>query len=471
MSSDTPATSQARPVITARGLGKTYPIYRRPQDRLKQSLWRGRRRFYHEVPALLNLDFEVQRGETVGVVGRNGCGKSTLLQLVAGTLAPNTGTLDLDGSVAGLLELGTGFNPEFTGIENIYLNAAIMGLDREQIDERLEAITAFADIGAFVHHPVKTYSSGMYMRLAFATAIHVDPDILLIDEALAVGDEAFQRKCFSRLEQMKAAGTTLLFVSHSAASIIELCDRALLLDAGERLLYGSPKLVVTRYQKLLYSAPERLAELREEAKELDRTQSSEGPGSVSAAAGALQQSSIPTSAGDVGASFDPALKPETTLHYDVRGVELEDLAVLDTAGERVNMLVRGETYCIRYRARFSKQAFGVRFGTTISTTTGIELSGLMSHPSGEAIEHVEPGETLCVSFRFCNRLLPGTYFVRAGCVGVEDGEAIFLHRVIDAAMFRVLPERALPLIGLVDLSDGPYCEISMGAAQAEGDEQ
>jgi lipopolysaccharide transport system ATP-binding protein len=440
--------------IIARGLGKTYHVYGAPQRRLLQGLRRkGRGSYDREVVALSNLDFEVARGETVGIVGRNGCGKTTLLQLVAGTLAPTAGEVHVRGLVTGLLELGAGFNPEFSGIENVYLYAAIMGLSRRETDERLAAITDFADIGEFVHHPVKTYSSGMYMRLAFAAAVHGDPDILVIDEALAVGDEAFQRKCFARLEEMKRAGTTLLFVSHSAAAIIELCDRALLLDGGERLLCSSPKHVMTRYQKLLYARPDMIEQLREETRELDRA--SDGSDSWG--------SDRPPEQGEEpeSALFDPGLVPQSTVPYPPRGAEIEDVRIVDHSGERANVLLRGETYEVRLTVRFDATAQAVKFGTTISTSTGVELAGIMSHAPGDAIEVVEAKARVGVRFRFCNRLLPGPYFVRAGVVGSEEGEDVFLHRIVDALMFRVRPEAGLPLIGLIDLTEGAHCEIAI----------
>lgn len=439
-------------VISARGLSKTYHVYAAPQDRLLQGLFRGRRQRYREVAALADLDFEVARGETVGIVGRNGCGKTTLLQLVAGTLAPTAGAVHVRGLVTGLLELGAGFNPEFSGIENVYLYAAIMGLSRSETDERLTSITDFADIGEFVHHPVKTYSSGMYMRLAFATAIHGNPDILVIDEALAVGDEAFQRKCFARLEEMKRAGTTLLFVSHSAAAIIELCDRALLLDEGKRLLCAKPKVVISRYQKLLYARPDSLEAIRDDTRALDRA-------TEDCAESARHEHSAEPAETPESALFDPGLVPESTVRYPMRGAEIEDVMIVDRWGQQTNVLARGQSYELRLSVRFYIRAEAVKFGMTLSTTTGVELAGIMSHSPGDSIDAVEAKSRLIVRFRFCSRLLPGPYFVRVGVVGNEDDEEVFLHRIIDALMFRVRPEAGLPLIGLVDLTEGDYCEI------------
>lgn len=230
-------TEQA--VITVDALGKCYHIYDRPQDRFKQFLWRGRKQFHRDFWALRDVSFEVRRGETIGIIGRNGSGKSTLLQLIAGTLEPTTGTVGFQGRVAALLELGSGFNPEFSGKENVFLNASILGLSDTEIMQRYDEIVAFADIGEFIDRPVKTYSSGMIVRLAFAVSVCVDPDILIVDEALSVGDAAFQFKCMERLDRMTRSGVTLLFVSHDIATVKAFCRRAIYLAGGQVRGIGS----------------------------------------------------------------------------------------------------------------------------------------------------------------------------------------------------------------------------------------
>ncbi len=247
----------AEPVIRGRGLGKAYQIYSRPVDRLKQMLWRGRRRFYEEFWALRGVDFDVQRGETVGVIGRNGAGKSTLLQLVCGTVAPTEGTLEVRGRVAALLELGSGFNQEFTGRENVFVNGALLGLSEAQMRARFDAIAAFADIGDFIDQPVRTYSSGMQARLAFSVAIHTDPDVLIVDEILAVGDAGFQRRCVERFYQIRDSGCTILFVSHDPYLVKVICERALYLRQGERVAFGAAAEVVDRYTYELEQAEAR----------------------------------------------------------------------------------------------------------------------------------------------------------------------------------------------------------------------
>lgn len=271
MSSDTT-------VIRAEGLSKCYRIYDDQAGRLKQKilpylqrlLHRSQAQYFREFWALKNVSFEVRRGETIGIIGRNGSGKSTLLQMICGILEPTQGHIHTTGRIAALLELGAGFNPEFTGRENVFLNATVLGLKATEIQKKFSEIEAFADIGQFIDQPVKHYSSGMFARLAFAVAISVEPEILIVDEALAVGDEPFQRKCFARIEEIKRNGGSILLVSHSASNIVALCDRAILLDRGERLFTGSAKIAVNWYKKIFNAPPEAVESIRAELRALDR---------------------------------------------------------------------------------------------------------------------------------------------------------------------------------------------------------
>ncbi|MGY4598065.1 ABC-type polysaccharide/polyol phosphate transport system ATPase subunit [Bradyrhizobium sp. GM22.5] len=248
----------SKPIISLRGVGKCYNLYDKPSDRLRQMVTNRlpahrAKQFYREHWALRGVSLDITHGETVGIIGQNGSGKSTLLQLICGTLAPTEGEVRVEGRIAPLLQLGAGFNPEFTGRENVAVNAAILGLSADEIDARFDDIVAFADIGEMLERPVKLYSSGMYARLAFAVAINVDPEILIVDEALAVGDEGFQVKCYGRIRQIRDSGATVLFVSHTRSTIVELCDRAILLDSGHKLLDSEPKPVMAAYQKLLFA--------------------------------------------------------------------------------------------------------------------------------------------------------------------------------------------------------------------------
>jgi lipopolysaccharide transport system ATP-binding protein len=238
---------QGQIAIRVQNLSKCYQIYNKPQDRLKQGLWRGRKQFFREFWALKDVSFEVKKGEAMGIIGRNGSGKSTLLQLICGTLTPTSGEVDVNGRVAALLELGAGFSPDFTGRENVYMNAAILGFSKAQVDAKFQEIVEFAEIGEFMEQPVKTYSSGMFVRLAFAVQVCVEPDILIVDEALAVGDVFFRQKCYARLERLRKSGTAILLASHTMPDIEQYCERAILLDHGAARFIGSASEAAKHY--------------------------------------------------------------------------------------------------------------------------------------------------------------------------------------------------------------------------------
>jgi lipopolysaccharide transport system ATP-binding protein len=421
-------------------------------------LCRGRKQFFREFWALNNVSVEINKGETVGILGRNGSGKSTLLQAICGTLNPTQGTIRTYGRIAALLELGSGFNPEFSGRENVYLNAAILGLTVAETNVRFDDIIAFADIGDFLDQPVKTYSSGMVVRLAFAVAINVDPQILVVDEALSVGDELFQRKCFSRIESLRAKGTTILFVSHSGSTIVELCDRAVLLDSGELLASGSPKSIVGNYQKLLYAPMEKRELIREEIRsglihaEIEKNSTLVGDGIANgtrhvANAGARE-------------IYDPSLQPTSTIVYESQGACIETPKVVTADSEQINNLVRGGSYRYVYRVTFTEDVANVRFGMLIKTTSGVELGGAVSAESARSsITNVSAGSRYEVEFSFRCALNPGVYFMNAGVVGEVGGNEGYLHRITDAAMFRVLPEQANRATGIIDFDCRPFITV------------
>lgn len=449
--------------IAARQLSKAYRVYARPQDRLKQMLWRGGRRRYTEFWAVRGVDLEMFRGETIGVVGRNGSGKSTLLKMICGTLAMTSGELQIAGRVAPVLAIGTGFNAEFTGRENVKLNATLLGLTDDQIRARMDSIIDFADIGAFFDQPVKAYSSGMYARLAFAVAIHTEPDILVVDETLAVGDEAFNRKCFSRIEEIKRGGATILFASHSANLVVELCDRAILLDGGERLLTGEPKAVIARYHRLLYAAPSEVPGIREEIRRLDREETESGDIAPVADATTEVTGHAATAAARSGAHgrFDPKLRSESRVEYPGRGARIRDPQILDRTGEVVNVLLPGRSYVYAYDVAFDEDAFEVRFGMMLRMVSGVELGGQSSHPPRRGLAHIEAGSVARVRFSFQTLLQPGVYFLNAGVLGIRDGVQMYLHRLLDAAVFRIDPERPGVVTGAVDLSTGAPASIEI----------
>ena len=453
--------------IRVNDVSKCFTLYERPGDRLRQfllpradrALRREPRRFYREFWALHGLSLTVHKGETVGIVGRNGSGKSTLLQLIAGTLTPTAGQIDVVGRVAALLELGSGFDLDFSGRDNVYLNGAVLGLTRDEIHGRFEQIERFAELGEFIDQPVRTYSSGMVVRLAFAVAISIEPDILVIDEALAVGDEAFQRKCYARINELKERGTTILFVSHSPSSITELCDRAVLIDAGERVLTGHPKVVVQYYQKLLYALPENKGKVRDEIRELDRT----GTAATFLPEPADgQDAPVARKTRLASERFDAGMQPSSTVELPSRGARIVDPHLENMQGERVNVLEAGGDYVYTYEVDFTADSRQVIFGMLLKSVSGIELFGMASHPIGESIGLVEAGSALRVEFRFTTRLRPGCYFLNAGCMGqLDSGELEFLHRIFDAVMFRVeLPETDRMNSGFYDLALEPACRWS-----------
>lgn len=401
-------------LIVARGLGKSYPLYDRPHHRMLELLLGGRGgRWRREHPALRPMDFEIRAGECVGIVGSNGSGKSTLLQILCGTLAPSVGSVRVGGRIAALLELGAGFNPEFTGLENVHLNGALLGLTRAEIGERLDRILAFADIGEFIHQPVRTYSSGMFVRLAFAVAIHVDPDVLIVDEALSVGDEAFQRKCFARIEEMRRAGATILFVSHSSQTVVQLCDRALWLEAGVLRMDGSPRDVVAAYHRAVLSGDPSDA------------------GAVTASA--------PSMPADDGSGFE-LRRSAATVEYERSGGELTGATLASIEGQGTDVLQRGERYRFGYTLRVDRDAPGARAGMMVRNRAGIELAGASVELHRLLGRDPRAGETLRIELEFDCLMYPGTYFLSCGAMANGPGGEAYLHRLVDAFEIRVLPE-------------------------------
>lgn len=443
----------SEPVIDVRSLDKRFPIYEKPHHRLFQMLSLGDgRRWYREFEALRAVDVAINKGETVGIVGRNGSGKSTLLQIICGTLAPSAGDVEVRGRVAALLELGAGFNPEFTGRENVFLNGAVLGLERQEVERKLADILAFAAIGDFIDRPVKTYSSGMYVRLAFAVAIHVEPDVLVVDEALSVGDEAFQRKCFSRIEKLRQGGCTILFVSHAASAVIELCDRAILLDAGEVLADGAPKAVISRYQRLLYATEDRVPQLRQELKDERLRGFDAVPPDRPVAVGARTEARVAESAQDDDqAYFDEGMLSQSALAYVSQGAMIDDPHIETLQGARVNVVSAGGRYVYTYRVRFERGATAVRCGMLIKTLTGVELAGAVNSRAEQALEWVEQGAEITARFEFQCRLSPGVYFMNAGVQGCVGEEETYLDRRIDVVMFRVVAKPDRLNTGFIDL--------------------
>lgn len=395
--------------VSVQGLGKCYHIYEKPRHRLKQALFRGRRRFFREFWALKDVSFELRRGDIVGIIGRNGSGKSTLLQLIADTLTPTEGEIALHGRVTALLELGAGFNPEFTGRENVFLNGSIMGLSREQVAARYDEILAFAEIGEFIDQPVKTYSSGMFVRLAFAVAAHLDPDILIVDEALSVGDIRFQRKCFRKLEDLKSRGITILFVTHSTELVVNHCNHALCLERGRVRAIGKPRDVVNAYLDTLFGDGD--AQPQRPAKEAVT------PGGQGGEGGGPDMNDDPQID---GGRRRRTYNPEEYRWGDRRASIIDYLLV---AGDHVDPVScpRDGQIEITMRVHFHADVRDVIYGLTIKTLDGTTVYASNTELKAVAVRNRRAGESVVIRFAFTPALVPGDYFVSLG-VAAEDPE-------------------------------------------------
>ena len=422
MCSDLAAASL--PVIEVQGVGKIYRIYARPQDRLLQAFRRRGRPLFREFQALDDVSFAVGRGEVVGILGRNGSGKSTLLQILVGTLAATSGQLAVRGRVAALLELGAGFNPEFSGIENVFLNAAILGLSQAETQSRLPEILAFADIGDFVHQPVKTYSSGMYVRLAFAVAACVDPDVLIIDEALAVGDVKFQSKCFRRFEELVSRGKTILFVTHAVEQVVRHCDRALLMEGGRLIDDGEPRLIANRYLDLLLGGAA-----------ADELAPSDG-----------QAESVPPRAARLE---ERAGYCDTEYRWGAGGAELFDAELRRPgAGHGVNFRT-GERVELAVRGRFQRTCLRPIFGVYVKTPDGVTVYGNSTRHLLREFPAAGPGEVREVVFDFCLHLGAGSYLLSLGLAEEDGADVGGLDRRYDVLQFEVHAPPAA--VGIADL--------------------
>lgn len=444
MSSDATAEACEQPelVIDAAGLGKCYHVYERPSQRLLQGLVGDSRKFYQEFWALRGIDLRVRRGETLGIIGRNGSGKSTLLQLIAGTLAPTEGQIQVQGRVAALLELGSGFNPEFTGRENVFLNATILGLTNAEIEARLDRILAFADIGHFIDQPIRNYSSGMVMRLAFAVMANVDADVLIIDEALAVGDAFFTQKCMRFLREFKERGT-LLFVSHDDSAVSGLCDTALWLDNGRCRAYGPAKDVVHGYLESV------IAEREENSGSKSPRASTPVQHLRSAPVYDARREWINTSSlrNDIRVvPFDP----EATGFGELRA-RMTDVSLCDEAGNRLAWCVGGESVVLEVELVADEPVERPIVGFYLKDRLGQQLFGDNTYLTTlDSPRAMQPGQLLRARFCFeMPRLRSGDYFITIGIADGDKDEHVVQHWIHEALTFRSeSQEWAAGLIGL-----------------------
>lgn len=408
--------------ISVQGVSKIYKLYDKPIDRLKEAVSLTHKSYHRDFFALSDISFDVKKGETVGIIGTNGSGKSTILKIITGVLSPTTGTAEVSGNISALLELGAGFNSEYTGLENIYMNGTMMGFSREEMQRRMDDILRFADIGDFVNQPVKTYSSGMFVRLAFALAINVDPEILIVDEALSVGDVFFQAKCYRRMEEMMKNGTTILMVSHDMGSIIKYCDKVVLLNRGHFVAQGEAGKMVDLYKKILANQTDELAEaLIEQKKE----------------ALGLPAGEVHT---DKSMKERMNLNPEVQEYGDGRA-SFEDFGTLDARGNVTNLLLKGEMFTIRERIRFHAPIEMPIFTYTLRDKKGTDITGTNTMFEGADIKPVKDGDVYTVSFRQKMNLQGGEYLLSMSCTGYENGEHVVYHRLYNVLSLTVISNK------------------------------
>ena len=416
-------------VIKVENLTKVYPIFKNKNDRLKEAFSPTRKKYHSDFYALNNVSFEVKKGETIGIIGQNGSGKSTLLKILSGVLTQTSGSVTINGRVSALLELGAGFNPEMTGLENIYLNGTIMGYSNEEIEHKVEAIANFADIGDFLHQPVKTYSSGMFARLAFAVAINVEPEILIVDEALSVGDIFFQLKCFKKFNELREKGTTIFFVTHDLSSIIKYCNRVIVLNNGIIASSGEPKEMVDFYKRLISKSAVNI----EKKTDLFKLNNNEN---------------VIDNEWRRKANVNPKY-----LNYGNGFAEIYDYAIFNPIGSIENILELGKDYIIKMRVRIAQELREPIFAMTIKDKNGLELTGTNTLLENRNIDKVSPGEIYEISFNFINLLLPGNYFISLGCTGYDrDSQLIIYHRLYDILGFQVISDRQK--VGIFDMHLG-----------------
>ena len=407
--------------ISANEVGKCFQTFERPVHRLIQALYKDKKKFYEEFWALKEVSIDIERGETIGIIGKNGSGKSTFLQLVAGTLIPSRGNIEVNGRVSAILELGAGFNPQFTGAENARLNAAILGMSRDEIDERLPSIVEFSELGDFIGRPVKTYSSGMYIRLAFSISINMDPDILIIDEALAVGDVKFQRKCFRKIEELRNKGVTILFVTHATDSVVALCDRAMFLQHGEVQSVGDPKPVVNQYLEHLFfsSSPDKQAVVR--------------------ANGVRSDSKALIWEPNIDNCSNRATYNGSEYRWGNGAARILDYLLSQEGGEEITAgCEQGESLTLSMAVYFESAARGVVYGFTIKTIDGAAVFGTNSELKNVSVGEKSENDCALVQFSFSAHLIPGEYFISLGVVAMQDqGPETVLDRRYDLIHLKV----------------------------------
>ncbi|MGG7151233.1 ABC transporter ATP-binding protein [Clostridium neonatale] len=408
-------------------LGKMYKLYDKPIDRLKESLGLIKKSLHHEHYALNDISFEIKKGDTVGIIGTNGSGKSTILKIITGVLNPTTGTVEVNGRISALLELGAGFNPEYTGMQNIYLNGTMMGFTKEEIEAKVQEIINFADIGDFINQPVKTYSSGMFVRLAFAVAINIDPEILIVDEALSVGDVFFQAKCYKKFEDFKKEGKTILIVSHDLGSISKYCDKVILLNKGSKLAEGESKQIIDMYKKVLVN-------------QLDMDDSEKEKNNEELLVNQWKKKMV---------------NNPNTIEYGNKMAEIIDYCIMDNYGNLSNNIQKGEVCVIKIKVKFNVPIKEPIFAFTIKDLKGTEITGTNTMYEKVYVSNVEPGEIKEISFTQQMDLQGGEYLLSLGCTGYQNGDFNVYHRLYDVCNITVVSNKNT--VGYYDMN----CEVKI----------
>lgn len=413
--------------IAVENVCKVYKLYDKPSDRLKEALKLTRKKKYHEAHALSDVNFNVKQGECVGIIGTNGSGKSTILKIITGVLNPTRGTVTVNGRISALLELGAGFNMEYSGIENIYLNGTMNGFSEDEINARMQDILDFADIGDYVYQPVKTYSSGMFVRLAFSVAINIDPEILIVDEALSVGDVFFQAKCYHKFEEFKQMGKTIMIVSHDLSSIAKYCDRVILLNQGVKLGEGEPKEMIDDFKRVLVGQ----YELPESKSDQSLLNDSEVQEAVRIKSEKQKQVREETSDKE---------KPKT-LEYGTKEAQIEEIYLTDDRGTKTNSIVKGSDFGIHMRVKFNQSLQAPIFAFTIKTAKGTEITGTNTMFEKAFLEPVQAGAIKDVCFTQKMSLQGGEYLLSFGVTGYEGDDFKVYHRLYDALDVMVVSDK------------------------------
>jgi teichoic acid transport system ATP-binding protein len=436
--------------IRVKDVSKIYRLYEKPIDRLKEALSITKKNYHRDFFALNGVSFDVNKGEAVGIIGTNGSGKSTVLKIITGVLTPTSGEVEVEGVISALLELGGGFNMDYTGIENIYMNGTMMGFSKKEMDKKLPDILEFADIGDFVYQPVKTYSSGMFVRLAFALSINVEPEILIVDEALSVGDVFFQAKCYRRMEEIRKNGTTILMVTHDMGAIIKYCDRVVVLNQGEFIAQGEPGKMVDLYKKILANQMDQLGEAVEALK---TEELSDFSGETAAASRNSQAHK--------GLMKEKLTINPTRTEYGDGRAAIIDFGLFDERGNITNLLLKGENFTIKERIRFNTEIETPIFTYTIKDKRGADLTGTNTMFESADVRPVKHGDEYEVEFTQKMTLQGGEYLLSMSCTGFENGEHVVYHRLYDIANITVISNKNT--VGVYDMESEVKLTLNQGA--------